>query len=80
MILYQQCQQWYDNWYKIFNEKSKSKPEETITERVKPDNEDLCNMPPLEDDQEDIKLKPEGTIAEKMKLNSPKRKKLKEQD
>ena len=31
-------------------------------------------MPPLEDDQEDVKLKPEGTIAERMKSNSPKRK------
>ena len=58
-----------DKWYKIHKERKKSQPEETIAERIKADDEDLCNMPPLEGDEEEVKLKPEETIAEKVKLN-----------
>ena len=36
-------------------------------------------MPPLEGDEEEVKLKPEETIAEKVKLN-PWKRKIKEQD
>ena len=42
----------YDNWYKIYKEESKSQAEETIAERVKADDEDLSNMPPLEGNEE----------------------------
>ena len=37
------------------------------------DEDDLPQMPPLEDDEE-VKLEPEETIAKKAKLNSQKRK------
>ena len=44
-------------WYKKVEEKSKSQPEKTIAERVKlrrlkADDEDLSNIPPLEGDEE----------------------------
>ena len=61
-------------WYKIYKEESKSQLEETTAERVKADDEDLSNMPPLENDEEEVKLKPEETIAKRVKLNPWKRK------
>ena len=35
-------------------------------------------MPPLEGDQEDVKLEPEETFSERVKLNPRKRKKMQE--
>ena len=61
-------------WYKIYKEESKSQLEETTAERVKADDEDLSNMPPWENDEEEVKLKPEETIAKRVKLNPWKRK------
>ena len=50
----------YDKWYKIYEERIKSQPVETIAERVKlrrqkEDGEDLSNMPPLAGNEEEVK-------------------------
>ena len=54
----------YDRRYRKDQEKSKSQLEETIAERVKlrrrrrkADDEDLCDMPPLEVGEEEVKGK-----------------------
>ena len=36
---------------------------------MKADDQDLSNMPPLEGDEEEVKLEPEKTIAKRVKLN-----------
>ena len=54
----------FDKWYKIYKEEMKSQPKETIAERVKINDEDLSNMPPLERDEKEVKFDPEETIAE----------------
>lgn len=47
----------YDKWYELYKEKSKSQPEETISERLKGDDEDLFNMPPLEGNDKKTKIR-----------------------
>ena len=49
-----------DRWKKIYKGKSKSQPEETISERIKlrrqkADDKYLSDMPPLEGDEERVK-------------------------
>ena len=63
----------YDKWYEIYKEENKSQPEETLAERIKADDKDLPNMPPVECD-EDVKLELDKTSAERVKLNPRKRK------
>ena len=57
-----------------FKVKSKKKTEEP-SEGDEVKTEDLSDMPPLGGDEEQVKSKPEETIAERVKLNPWKRKK-----
>ena len=47
----------YDKWYELFKDKSKSQPEETISEGLNGDDEDLSNMPPLERKDKKTKIR-----------------------
>ena len=54
-------------------EKSKSQPEETISERLKADDADLSDIPKLECNGK-VKWEPKQTIAERIKLKHWERK------
>ena len=47
----------YDKWYELFKDKSKSQSEETISEGLNGDDEDLSNMPPLERKDKKTKIR-----------------------
>ena len=60
----------YDKWYELFKDKSKSQPEETISEGLNGDDEDLSNMSPLERKDKKTKIRARKNYGWKSKIDS----------